>query len=399
VLFGSWDEEIDFASQVEHVATFRAGARDTDLHLLDPKESPGVVPVTTGASSSGAATVSRAGDVLVYQESDPRLARKLYPFGSRIVVARLQPGELVTERRDVGEGALPILSPSGGRVAFLRKVDAGYALLVHELDTHYEQALTQSFAFPGIEVGTWEPRAVNLHWPNDDELLFVTAEADGGSRLRRWQAGSQPGETSLVHEQAAPGMLTDLVAWGDGEQVLFLESPGSPDLLLAESGQHHFTVWSAGREGPRPFARVAVEPSEVLVRLLGQRAGAAVVAVARMNTDWSFRVRVLATTESATAELGTIDRSASISVALDRAGDRMLFSAKDPRDGVYNLFEQALASGERRQLTFNRRPGILFSDLVVLPERRVLLSVTALTSTINLLELRMEGERESTPAS
>ena len=393
VLFGSWEEEIDFASQVESVATFRASSRDTDLHLLDPRESPGVMPVTTGASSSGAAAVSRAGDVLVYQESDPRLARKLYPFGSRIVVARLQPGELIVERRDLGEGALPLLSPSGGRVAFLRKVDAGYELVVHELDTHYEQGLTESFAFPGIEVGTWEPRSANVLWRDDDELLFVTADADGGSRLRRWRAGSEPGTTSVVQERAAPGMLTDLVPFGDGERVLFLESPGSPDRLLAETGQHHFAVWSLGPEGAQPFARVAVEPSEVLVRLLGQRAGTAVVAVARLNTDWSFRVRVLETTAPATAELGAIDRSASISVALDRAGDRILFSAKDPRDGVYNLFEQALATGERRQLTFNRQPGILFSDLVVLPERRVLLSVTFGDAHLRLdLLLKTEDE-------
>jgi hypothetical protein len=66
----------------------------------------------------------------------------------------------------------------------------------------------------------------------------------------------------------------------------------------------------------------------------------------------------------------------------------VLFSSKDPRDDAYNLFEQSLVTGERRQLTFNRRPGVLFSDFVLLPERRVLLAITAVTSTINLLELR-----------
>jgi hypothetical protein len=73
----------------------------------------------------------------------------------------------------------------------------------------------------------------------------------------------------------------------------------------------------------------------------------------------------------------------------------LLFSAKDPRDGVYNVFEQGIASGDRRQLTFNRRPGVLFSDIVPLPERRILLSITALTSTINMLELREERSQST----
>ncbi|HUP22971.1 MAG TPA: protein kinase [Thermoanaerobaculia bacterium] len=387
LLSGSRDEGIDFASQTESVATFRESVRNTDLHLYDPAGSPDMMPVTTGAASSAAATVLGAGELMVYQESDPRLRRSLYPFGSRIVMAWLRPGELVSERRGIAEGAQPILSPSGDRVALLRKLDAGVALVVHEVETQYEQVVTERFAFPGLSIATYEIDRRNAVWETDDELLFVAVGAEGTHELRRWSAGGAQG-ARLVHSGGSLRELADLVPPRGGEPGYFLDLPTATELYFGP-GPHELVVWAIDAGGStRPFARVQKDDPGGGVRLLGRRGGAAVLAVAEMNSDWSFRLEIRPATAQGELELGVIDRSVSTSVVLDDEGERVLFSSKDPRDDVYNLFEQSLVTGERRQLTFNRRPGVLFSDFVVLPERRVLLAITALTSTINLLELR-----------
>jgi serine/threonine protein kinase len=396
LLFGSWEEEIDFASQAESVATFREGVRNTDLHVYDPGGSPDLMPITTGASSSGAASISRTGDVIVYQESDPRLRRTLYPFGSRLVLARQLPGELVSDRRELAEGAQPILSPSGKRVALLRKVDAGVLLVVHEVDTHYEHVVTERFAFPGLALATYELEGRNVVWEDDDRLLFVAVGAEGGHELRRWSAGGSAAAGNVLYSCLPPRELADLVPPRGGEPGLFLESPTARERLYTEPGPYEHVVWALEADGStRPFARVHADNSGMLLRLLGRRGGEAVFAVAVANPDWSFRLRIQSASADRTRELGIVDRTVSTSVVLDGDGERVLFSSKDPRDDVYNLFEQSLATGEHRQLTFNRRPGILFSDLVILPERRVLLAITALTSTINLLELK---QKETPPA-
>ena len=393
LLFGSWDEEIDFASQTSRIATFRESARDTDLHLYDPVASPEVSPVTTGAASSGAPGVSLQGDVVVYQESDPRLARTLYPFGSRVVVARLVPGELISERQELGEGAQPILSPGGRRVAFFRKLERGVALVVHELSTHYEQRVTDSFAFPGLALATYEPDARNAAWESDDALWFVVRAEGSGWELRRWSVSDDSASSVALHAAAAPKALADVVPGSPGVPGLVLEWPSAGEAVYTEPGPHVFQVWEVGgapgaeRLGSAVLARVETGTGETL-RLLGRRGEDAVLVAARRNSDWSYRLRIVLAGTTAAVEHGVIERAVSTSVTFDPDADRVLFSGKDPRDGVYNLFEHSLANGERRQLTFNRRPGVLFSDIVALPERRILLSVTALTSTINMLELR-----------
>jgi hypothetical protein len=259
--------------------------------------------------------------------------------------------------------------------------------------------VTDRFAFPGLALATYEIEGRNAAWESDHELLFVEVGADGVHELRRWSAASSPGESELLYACVSPRELADVLPARGGEPALVLETPTARERVFSEPGPHEFVVRALVPEGPegstRPLARVQIDKPAGIVRLLGRRAGAAVLAVAEFNPDWSFRLRIQSVSGDRAQELGTVDRTVSTGIVLDEDGDRVVFSSKDPRDDVYNLFEQSLATGDRRQLTFNRRPGILFSDLVVLPERRILLAITALTSTINLLELKEKDASEA----
>ncbi|HVS13070.1 MAG TPA: protein kinase [Thermoanaerobaculia bacterium] len=388
IVWSSLNERIDDTSLSAPKLLYRETQLSMELFTTGAG-GRGMASITTRGIGTGAVSVAADGRTLAYQESDPRSPRSWYPFGSRILTAELA-GDLLREQRAaVSGGALPLISPGGRLVAFLRQTREGVELSVHDSLSQFDHQVTPRYAYAGLWMTTLEEVSARMAWESANELLFVEWSDPQRQRLARWRWSDQVGELEVVHEPGADLAIDDLRVDRQRRIAGFLTSVGS--------GKADFT----GRPRGVRLMRLDLDTKQVrtLATLeigtrdealfLGWAAGdgAPLVAQAGPSAGTSQRVDLWWARDGRLERSGALERTLGAGLHLDPGRSRVLYVARSEDEDASNVFAYDLESGASTQLTFNHNPATQLSDLEVLPSGELLFSRAEETVTIILMTL------------
>jgi serine/threonine protein kinase/Tol biopolymer transport system component len=388
IVWSSLNERIDDTSLTTPRLLYREAQLSMALFTTGGGNR-GMTAVTAQGIGTGAVSVAEDGERLAYQESDPRSPREWYPFGSRIVLARLHGERMLEQRAAIPSGAFPLLSPDGRFVAFLRKTRDGVELSVHDDLTQFVHRVTPSYAFAGLWMATLEEFSSRMVWESGSALLFVEEPEVDRQRLVRWRWRDQVGELEVIHEPGEGLSIDDLRVDRERRTAGFLSLVGSGKGDFTGHARR-VTLSSVDLESGavRTLARLEIGARDEAMFLGWSPAdGSPLVGQGRPPSGSRQRIDLWWARGGRLEAAASLERAAGGGLLLDPERRRLLYVARSDAEEASNVLALDLGSGGTTQLTVNHNPAAQLSDLEILPSGEVLFSKSEETVTIVLMTL------------
>ena len=355
------------------VMVLEQSSEQADLWSFDPASEQNT-QLTSGSASDF--WPSESASVLAFQRVRAGSPGRADPFEADIYLAK--EGQLSA----LTPGYLPLLSPDGRQLAFLRRSEltGRHQLWVSDLRHGGERLLTDSLAFvrfrilppmdrlPAALVWSGNDLLAGLGSPSSRDASIIRFTPEDGT-IREILGGGRWSRLSDLHVSPDGERLTFVAEEGRSRQLITLTlGTGDPEEVYTEPGSGATYLYCPGWIDDRRvvFIRSLRAESRQMMEVF-------VAATDSNRIDRIFRGEGF----PATAQLGP--------------GAKLYFTA--PNGDAHNLWKLDLQDGSRRQLTDNQATGVTFSTPSITSDGRIVYTYHA--NNLDLKVLRLSGVEDS----
>jgi len=366
---GRWRREITNSADIEGridvstdglLAVYESSSEESDIWAIDARGEPRHQETSESLLDLWP---SLGGTKLAFQRSRPSVAGFLL-FDGDIRAKTWGAGEDGAERVLAASGFGPRISPDGRWVAFFRLAESGgeSQLWVVNAETQEPHLLSSSVRIPGFTGFPTEWNNRTIAWsPDAESLFFVEVDANRRQLLRRTTlSGDEPVTNTVVDGPRLPLELIDPHVSPDGTRV---------DYLLIDEARNRREVVDLSLETSESQP-VYVESSGSHVYIRGWYGDAPLIARGVHDVDGTETVEVLVHRSGEWRPVGDpIPHAAGRSAVFEPGYGALVIGAYE--QGVYNLVELDLSSGQISRLTNNTVANVAQSSVAIGPAGRL----------------------------
>jgi hypothetical protein len=338
--------------------SFGRVSEDSDLWMWDPTTGRGL-HLTGDTLSDIAPTTSVRASLVVFQRTRPTPLLTA-PTDATLHVGSLASGKAApfdVEPRRLVDGFAARLSPDGSWLAYLQRGSGtGLTLAVKHLQTDETILLSSTMRQPAYSNFPLNWAEYYVAWSQSSPTLYFLDNL--GSEIRHYDIGATGPAPPLV--VANPGeAFRELRPSADGQSLAYLVSSRKGSTL------HVFDLKS------RIGRAIGSFQNSVYLRGWASADSLVVVRAPTFNEDFTADVEILVVPVSgAPVREGRISGALIGTTRLSPA--RGLVYVTRSEAGVHNLYAYGIATRGLRPITDNDRPGVTFSGIEVLDERRII---------------------------
>ncbi len=277
-------------------------------------------------------------------------------------VADAQPAQLVAN------ASLPLWSPDGTRVAFMRVAGELYNLWTIRVSGGEERQLTKD-GMTSVK-STLLPYNRNqtsyFSWSPDNRRIAYSAKRNGVQNI--WLVTADGASDTQLTSNADDNVLMYSPLWSsDGKQIAYTAKPNKP-----LEGVFTYTVWVVDVETGKTNAAMQ---SPTFLRLLGWSAGdrSLFLATAKAKTPDSLTdVGLMELTPGAASPREITTQPSTYLYNVHLSADRRTFAFVSHQDGKDDIRIISAAGGPVRTFATNRDARLYFSSLAWAPDGKTI---------------------------
>jgi serine/threonine protein kinase/Tol biopolymer transport system component len=331
-------------------------------------------PVSTELVRDLWPSASAAGNVIAFQRGKPLERVSPFLLDATIMLAELKRGRLMEPRPTVGDAGLPLLSPDGRWLAYVKPLDVRqFEMWIKDLRTEHATRIAERVRPAGQYIFPVDWMHRNFAWSSSNTLYFVELVDAERFVIRSFVPAT--GETRRIVLANAGEKLYDLNLSADGRHLVYVREANGHAVIMHDLLTGHETVlWSPSDDRrQRVFAK-------------GWRTtGQFVVVHSILDAEVNERVEAIQIDSAgAQTSIPIAGRGLGGSARLDRTSDSLLVVTIDA-DQIHQLEAVSLLNGRRRRITNNNLPGISFSGLEILPNKNIIFSTQTSNSDLWLI--------------
>ena len=352
---GEAEKTINNTSADGSVISFEWTARQAKLWSWAPSD-PGGTQQTQDALSDYSPVLAGNHRTLAFQRSRPTPERGSALLDAKLFVVPFDRRAITASARAIADGYAPALSHDGTWMSYLQAATAPQRATLHvrNLTSGALNTVSETAAIP-MSIGTpvdWA--SVVMTWaPSTPDLYFV-AQTEVSS-IHKYRAGDAAPGPPLAKAAGPLEFLRDLFVSPDGTRLSYVAA--SRQSLVV-----HVVDLKTGQDTVRATLPGASVTSGFSRGWIDNGAGLVIVKRMSLNDDLTgdVEVRIVNAASPATGtKVGTITKAFVATTRL-HPERRVLYVAR-LENGVHNLYEFSLATGQLKALTRNTLSGVTFS--------------------------------------
>jgi serine/threonine protein kinase len=305
------------------------------------------------------------GSVIAYQRRRRSLDTAYLEGEAEIVVGRWDGRKVVGPRVAIGSGFAPRVSADGRWLAYLEWTQASsdvVALKAQELATGRSITVAERFVIGGYSIHPLDWLATNFTW-SDDALLFADRDRSGVARLARFNPDKGGAAEEIVRLPDSQARLQDICLSGDGDRMAYTRYDIQTSVLrVRDLSTGKDEDWLTDRHGRQGRMRILGWDDGRLLAVRSRRNEGLTNSLEFLALDGPGRISLLQKHPAGYAATSRLDLDAR----------RILVTLRE--NGADNLFALPLEGGAPQRLTSNDRGSVSFSNVVLLPDHKLVFS-------------------------
>lgn len=290
---------------------------------------------------------------------------------------RLFKGAILTKPTDsdappfqlAAEGFLPVWSPVGGQLAFMRVAGETFNLWTVKAAGGEEKQLTNGEGIPSVEFSVLpynRTQARNFSWSPDGKKIAYISDRSGQRNI--WLIDADGANNTQLTNNSDSNLFLYCPLWSsDGRRIIYSAQTNQP----SADGKKIYAAFVIDTETKNQKAVVQTENFQRLLDWSPSDKELILAAIDKRDpTGLPMEINVIGVNVETGEQRQIIKLESAYLYNIHLSSDKKMLAYSSNKDGKDNVWTKNLNGGEARKITANRDARLYFSNLSWSPDNR-----------------------------